>query len=118
MHAGLALLVTITAAAHSAHAQSAFDAPPAAAPGTPTVRGLYDPNPNAMPSGPIGAQGAPAATFSQAQNRYDLITPTGPTPDDIAPLATQASPPPAEEPTPVPIEGAEIVARVDGQVIL
>jgi hypothetical protein len=92
------------------HAQAMFDAPPAGAPNPSVsgVRGLYDPK--AMPSGPAGIEAAPAATFASPQTPYDLVAdPSQATPAHSALPSGVA---------PVPIEGAEIVARVDGQVIL
>jgi hypothetical protein len=91
-------------------AQAMFDAPPAGAPNPSVsgVRGLYDPK--AMPSGPAGIEAAPAATFASPQTPYDLVA----DPSQVMP-AQSALP---SGVAPVPIEGAEIVARVDGQVIL
>lgn len=87
-----------------------FDAPPAGAPNPSAsgVRGLYDPK--AMPSGPAGMEAAPSATFASPPAPGDLIA--DPSQVAPAPSATVAGTPP------VPVEGAQIVARVDGQVIL
>ena len=88
--------------------QSPFD--DASLPGSngqpPTVRGLYDPTqPAVTPAGPAGFESAPAATFVAPTGRADMNTGS----DSITPtISAEAK----------PIEGSQIVARVDGQVIL
>jgi hypothetical protein len=91
-------------------AQGINEAPPMGAPNPSAsgVRGLYDPR--AMPSGPAGIDAAPSATFGSPQTPYDLVA----DPSQAAPV--QAASP--ADVAPLPIEGAEIIARVDGQVIL
>jgi hypothetical protein len=97
-------------------AQSLFDPPappPATDGGASRVRGVTDLN--AAAAGPYqaaGAEGAPAATFVPPSQEY---------PEDMG--GTRPEPPPASTadigPTEqVPIDGAEVIARVDGQVIL
>jgi hypothetical protein len=105
-----ALAASHLADAQTCLAQSMFDAPQVGAPNPSAsgVRGLYDPQ--AMPSGPAGTAAAPAATFSNPQTPYDLAA----DPSQAAPVESA----PRVEVAPVPIEGAQIVARVDGQVIL
>src|SRR5688572_9219564 len=106
-------LLALLAAPTFAHAQAAFDPPPfptdSAAP-TPTVRGLYDPTQAAtIPSGPAGAAVAPSATFVAPGS----ISPTEPSASAVPPVAAAAVPADAQ-----PIEGSEIVARVEDQAIL
>lgn len=93
-----------------ARAQSPFDSPPVPAEAAPAgVRGLQDPNQTAnIPSGPIGAASAPAATFI-APGDVAAAQPS------IAATVTSASVIPTDA---KPIEGSEIVARVDDQVVL
>jgi hypothetical protein len=110
---GLALVALVAihfADSRPCVAQSMFDAPPAGAPNPSSsgVRGLYDPR--AMPSGPAGIETAPAATFTSQP------TPVDPEADPTQAVAAPSGP--TSSVAPVPIEGAQIVARVDGQVIL
>jgi hypothetical protein len=93
----IALLV-----ARLADAQSPFEPPPA--PGAdgrpaPAVRGLYDPNQPASGPAGIGAEGAPAATF-------------------VAPSAGPVSSAPVIPADAKPIEGSQIIARIEDQVVL
>jgi peptidyl-prolyl cis-trans isomerase SurA len=96
-------------------AQSLFDppVPPVADGATSRVRGVTDLN--AATTGPYqaaGAEGAPAATFVAPSQEYPPdINATRPEP----PAAAPADVGPTEQ---VPIDGAEVIARVDGQVIL
>ncbi|MCA9236584.1 MAG: peptidyl-prolyl cis-trans isomerase [Planctomycetales bacterium] len=90
------LLVALTAGTPRAAAQPAFDPPPAPQ-ADPRVKGLYDPF--QTPGGPTNLN-SPAATFMPPAA---AARPTAPavTPVDAQPLA-----------------GGEIVARIDGQVVL
>jgi hypothetical protein len=97
-------------------AQAQLFAPPSAStPGASPVRGLYDPNaaPGIAPAPGTGVEGAPAATFEP---------PVQGTPDEM--LMPGADPPPVEpvtptvESNPLPIDGAEVIGRIDGEVIL
>jgi hypothetical protein len=87
--------------ARLADAQSPFDPPPA--PGAdgrpaPAVRGLYDPNqPGSGPAG-VGVEGVPAAAF---------VAPSG---DPASPAVVPADA--------KPIEGSQIIARIEDQVVL
>jgi hypothetical protein len=103
--------------------QTLFD-PPALPPsgdsGRATVRGLYDPaGQPPIPSGPIGSEAAPPATMTPPEQRPEP-------PRDRLTLVGDAEPaPPADSPAAAPlpsraqpIEGSEIVAKIDGQVIL
>src|SRR6186997_3215031 len=79
-------------------------AAPAQAPASSSgVRGLYDGDPAQRPMQPIGAEAAPPATFEP---------PTSPA------ATAPASDPDASAFPPTPIEGGEIIARIDGQVVL
>lgn len=80
-----------------AAAQSTFDPPPAPAV-DPRVKGLYDPF--RTPAGPTNLN-SPAATF------------TAPAAAAVQPTAPAVTPIDAE-----PIAGGEIVARIDGQIVL
>lgn len=109
------LIVGIVAAQWAAPArawgQSPFDPPPVASgPPTPGVRGIFDPS--QAPTGPIqstGAEGAPAATFVAPGGRLSG--------GDAAASAAVASNTTISAEA-VPLEGGEIVARIDGQVVL
>jgi hypothetical protein len=96
-------------------AQSSFDSPPLPAEvGAPpsAVRGIANPAQVATsPSGAAGLAGAPAATF---------VAPGSITPAQLA-VGAGAPPPVSAAEVPAeakPIEGSEIVARVEDQVIL
>ncbi|MBX3433878.1 MAG: peptidyl-prolyl cis-trans isomerase [Pirellulales bacterium] len=90
------LLAASALIAVRAGAQAAFDPPPP--PGeNPRVRGLYDPF--QTPPGPTNLN-VPSATFEQP----------GPSTQRTGPAVT---PPDAK-----PLEGGQIVARIDGQVVL
>jgi hypothetical protein len=95
-------------------AQSPFESPPLPADtATPpsAVRGIANLNEINSPSGSAGLSGAPPATF---------IAPGSITPDQLA-IGAGAQPPVAAAEVPAaakPIEGSEIVARVEDQVIL
>jgi hypothetical protein len=93
-----------------ARGQSPFDPPPPPAATESTgVRGLQDPNqPASVPGGPAGVAGAPAATFIAPGDVASASS-------SIASTVTSASIVPTDA---KPIEGSEIVARVDDQVIL
>jgi hypothetical protein len=70
------------------------------------VRGLYDGgDPAQRPSQPIGAEAAPPATFESPQSN----------PSDEAAKTDTSS---ASAFPPTPIEGGEIIARIDGQAVL
>lgn len=104
-----ALAATLVAPLRS-RGQSSFDAPPVPSNGqqAPAVRGLYDPaQAPAVPAGPIGLEAAPAATFVAPATR-----------DAVEQAAAAPTAPPGVPPQAKPIQGSEIVARVDDQVIL
>ncbi len=93
-----------------AHAQAYFDPPPPPAETASGVRGLQDPNQTAnIPGGPIGAAGAPAATF---------VAPGSIASPEQSPNAATVTSAPTVPNNAKPIEGSEIVARVDDQVVL
>lgn len=75
-----------------------------------------------MPSGPIGAESAPPATINppaQMSNVASLLGGDEPLPDGAPPAAGAPQPiTPTLQPSAQPIEGSEIIARVDGEVIL
>ncbi len=100
-------LLSLAFAPYLAHAQSSFDSPPLPAASAPAsaVRGLQDPFQTAnIPGGPLGV-GAPPATF---------IAPGSiAAPEAAAPVSAEVIPTDAR-----PIEGSEIVARVEDHVIL
>jgi len=106
-HLLLSGAVALLAAPNASLAQSAFDPPPfpsAENRPAPAVRGLYDPNQAATgPAIAAGIDGAPAATFVAPANRSAA--------GEVQSYAIV----PAEA---KPIEGSEIVARVEDQVIL
>jgi hypothetical protein len=108
-------------------AQALFDPPAAPAPdgSQSRVRGLYDPAAQPpMPSGPIGAEAAPPATINppaQTVNVSSLLGGEEALPDGAAPSNGEVDPQPITptlQPAAQPIEGSEIIARVDGEVIL
>jgi hypothetical protein len=105
LHIPLLASIALGALAGAALAQSPFDPPPFPSGDerpAPTVRGLYDPNTPA--ASPAGVAGAPAATFAAPGGQTAEPASTG----ETAPAPADAR----------PIEGSQIIARVEDQVIL
>jgi len=94
-------------------AQAPFDPPPFPSADdrpSPGVRGLYDPSQTATnPATPAGVEGAPPATF---------IAPVSRAGGAAASTVTQQPAGSTLPPQAKPIEGSEIVARIEDQVIL
>jgi hypothetical protein len=99
--------VALLGGATSTSAQTPFGpsgAPPTSGAASPRVRGLYDPNAPTLGPAPSIAAGATAATFTPPVDRYGAVE--------------FANSPARSVAAPAPIEGTEILARIDGQVIL
>jgi hypothetical protein len=119
-----AALITALAMEPGLCSAQLFDPPAPPSPDNPSrVRGLYDPAAQPpIPSGPIGAEAAPSATFSPpapSTSVASLIGGDESLPDGAPPAADAPQPiTPTLQPKAQPIEGSEIIARVDGEVIL